>query len=1245
MRKFLKKIVSGVSNDIIYNDLSRLNKLGGKLGDKAADYVKTGNGGTVLATLSNTNIPDDILWPPAYSTDNKPAISRKRQTFFLDADPYDTSLMARYAEVLAAARQQNDGYGLAGPKTCDQRMRVFLGQAFLGALGNENQWPRKPRKALVTGLTPDKALEIGGKLDIAPKDVATILLWDTQSWEIINGEHYRALIDLKAFISENPKLVVETSNQLDAASRASLVDTLKKFSLSNQEPFLSLVFDFAGNSAKSVRESALNALLALPEDIVEQRAISLLGTGNVSVRAGMVGLLGKLGSENAKAALQEHLKTEKTARIASSIENVLAALGATTELVGGSQSEDDITGYTAIDGERVAIPGVRLVEDDPTMQFDQKKRREVEQAILAYNEDALKVNEKLKKQRWGHWHIVKSPTKLADQIMDLFNTGKCAKASHHQEHPFHFLKQRMPKLFNEMMGQIPLKRQMRIASQIGYGRTFHINYFLSNAAPASVIGWFASTEGDIRSLEDILINDGHEVSIGSWRTKTKERPHQKGDLLYAFMPEDSWYAPDLSGFSNEALWPYVAENFPIMDQALGLAPKDKITFNKAQAVRLLQRLPKTPLRYFGPLLEIATGESKTGRAEARDLLADVKQVDERLIDLLNDSRQAIRAGAAEWLAARGHKDAVKPIKARLKKEKSELARAALLTALQDLGEDLSSFVGPTALIKEAEAGLKKAKLDKLSWLGLDHLPKLKWKNGKAVPGEVVKWWVFVANKLKQPGGNALFEIYLDQLDPASAQDLSNWVFDSWITYDTKQPDEAEGIAYAKANVKQSFAEWSKWWKDLTEEATFQMLKRGVTSRYLNSGAANKGILALATRVPPARAADQVRQYLRKHGSRTSQTTSLLELMAAKGDAVSMQVVISAATRLKQKGVQAKAGEMVEAVAEARGWTMQELADRTIPTAGLDDDGIVELPCGPDAKLYQARLGDDLQIFVMNPDGKVIKSLPSGDDDNTKESKKQLSTSKKEIKQVIKAQSDRLYEALCAERSWPVSDWVRDFEQHPVMRRLIERVVWLGLDKDSKIQTAFRPTADGDFTDVEDNPVDPSEFAFVRLAHGALLDDTQGSAWKEHLNDYEVKPLFSQFDRPLLRLAEDMKSADEIDDRKGWVTDAFTIRSAANKLSYERGEALDGGFFCEYVKQFKSANILAVIEFSGNGLPEENVAAALKTLHFTTKYSGYNAQKLPLKDVPPVLLSECWNDYREMVSKGKFDPDWEKKMPW
>ena len=341
-----------------------------------------------------------------------------------------------------------------------------------------------------------------------------------------------------------------------------------------------------------------------------------------------------------------------------------------------------------------------------------------------------------------------------------------------------------------------------------------------------------------------------------------------------------------------------------------------------------------------------------------------------------------------------------------------------------------------------------------------------------------------------------------------------------------------------------------------------------------------------------------------------------------------------------------AGGLIEKVAEAKSWSLDELADRTVPSAGLDEDGILSLPCGPEEKPYRATIGQGLTLEVRNPDGKVIKSLPSGQDDATKASKKQLSASRRELKQVVAMQSTRMYEALCSARQWATQDWLRDISEHPIMRRITERIVWLGLDEQDEIVGSFRPTEEGDYTNADDEDVDVTAFSAIKLAHGALMEESTVRAWEQHLQDYEVKSLFPQFGRELLKLSKAEKTLSAIDDRKGWVTDTFTFRGGATKLGYERGEAMDGGYFNEYTKGFPSAGLLAVIEFSGNCLPEENAPAAMISLSFERYSSGRRTGgTMKLSDVPPVLLSECWNDYREIVSKAAFDENWEQKMPW
>ena len=417
-----------------------------------------------------------------------------------------------------------------------------------------------------------------------------------------------------------------------------------------------------------------------------------------------------------------------------------------------------------------------------------------------------------------------------------------------------------------------------------------------------------------------------------------------------------------------------------------------------------------------------------------------------------------------------------------------------------------------------------------------------------MPEAVIKWWLFLAVKLKQPGGNALFDNYLEQLTPDSAEQVSMWVLDSWVNYDTARPREEDGNAHAKAGAQSHFDYLKRWYKGYTLEQAFEDLKRHFMSNYLNTGAATKGLLGLAKHANSAVAADRVRNYLKNHGSRTSQSSALLEMLAGIGDSVALQ-----GDHFRRDTTQAERRAAIRGHASLNRsprkrtgrWTNWAIGPSPAPDSTRR--ACSELPCGPDSKLYTARLDESLLLAIRNPDGKVGQGAASGPDDTTKASKKSLSASRKELKQVVAMQSARLYESLCSGRKWSQQDWSEDLYSHPVMRKLVERVVWAGFDESGELVTTFRPTAEGDFTSASDDDVEIDALESIGIAYGAEMDPASGEAWAEHLKDYEVKPLFTQFGRSLLSLPDDIGDKTKIEDRKGWVTDTFT--SAATRRSW------------------------------------------------------------------------------------------------
>jgi len=172
---------------------------------------------------------------------------------------------------------------------------------------------------------------------------------------------------------------------------------------------------------------------------------------------------------------------------------------------------------------------------------------------------------------------------------------------------------------------------------------------------------------------------------------------------------------------------------------------------------------------------------------------------------------------------------------------------------------------------------------------------------------------------------------------------------------------------------------------------------------------------------------------KEHGKKVSQTKALLACLARNPAPAALQVVLGVSNRTKQKSVQAYAGDLVDDAADRRGWSPDELADRTIPSAGLDENGELGLDCGEDRQFKAVYLGDG-KLNLLNPQGKPVKALPGPRGDEEKEvvaaAKKQLASARKEIKQTETAQQERLYEALCIGRVWPLELWQSYLVRHP-----------------------------------------------------------------------------------------------------------------------------------------------------------------------------------------------------------------------
>jgi hypothetical protein len=717
----------------------------------------------------------------------------------------------------------------------------------------------------------------------------------------------------------------------------------------------------------------------------------------------------------------------------------------------------------------------------------------------------------------------------------------------------------------------------------------------------------------------------------------------------------AWGKPLGQDWSPDATWPYFAANLELLLAALKPPTQRDYAFDRGAVFRAIGTMPVPPSEVINTLFDLALGTAKSERPNAQAALHNLPGKEARIINALSDGKSEVRAVAANWIAALRYEPAIAAIEQALKDEKNDVAKGAFLDALEAFGRPVEQYIDRDKLTDDARKTLAKETPKDLEWLPWGGLPRVLWSDsGKEVAPELVKGLLIQAYKQKSPEPNAILRKVCGMMDPRDREALGQFVLEGWLREDVRPISAEEALQRARAQAQQLHGWMTSHPQYYPNDPNLGKSVEELTAAFLpamqrtpaGSAAPSKGLLAIAAACCGERAAAPVARFLKEYyGTRAAQGKALIAMLAWIEHPTATQLMLSIGSRFRTKSFQEEATRQAEALAERKGWTLSELADRTIPSAGFDEAAELALSYGN--RRFTARLLADFKIEVFNPEGKKIAALPEPrqDDDAelAKESKKALSTAKKEIKSIVDLQTDRLYEAMCTGRDWSFSDWQLYLNQHPIMRRLIQRLVWAQVEDGRVVQT-FRPLDDGTLTDASDESVTLVDSARVRVAHESSVASHQAPAWQQHMIDYEVQPLFQQFGKGQYALPEGKHDLDEITDFKGYLLEAFALRGRALKLGYTRGQAEDGGVFVTYEKRFATLGINTVIEFTGNGLPEENRTVALLGLSFCKiGESGWHRSKMQLSDVPAVLLSECYHDVRTIAAEGTgFDADWEKK---
>lgn len=361
----------------------------------------------------------------------------------------------------------------------------------------------------------------------------------------------------------------------------------------------------------------------------------------------------------------------------------------------------------------------------------------------------------------------------------------------------------------------------------------------------------------------------------------------------------------------------------------------------------------------------------------------------------------------------------------------------------------------------------------------------------------------------------------------------------------------------------------------------------------------------------------------------------LTVLAAIGTDTALRHLHGISQRVPFKALKKRAREKIDEVAEGLGLTADQLADRLVPDLGLADDGSTVIDYGP--RRFTVTFDEQLRPGVRDETGKLRKALPApgvkDDPELAPAERKRFAALKKEVRILASDQLRRLEAAMVTGRSWTAAEFRELLVEHPLLRHLVRRLVWLG-DSDGMV-TAFRVADDLTLADVHDDawalPVD----ATVRLAHPLHLGN-ELEAWADLFADHEILQPFPQLGRPVHAFTDAEASGHRLTRFEG-VTVPVGRLLGLTKRGWERGTPEDNGverWFSRPIARDRHL-VIALDEGIAVGMVDAFPDQTLETIWIDTAPGDYwraHAYPYRLGEIDPVLASEVLADLTDITAE-------------
>jgi predicted DNA-binding WGR domain protein len=354
----------------------------------------------------------------------------------------------------------------------------------------------------------------------------------------------------------------------------------------------------------------------------------------------------------------------------------------------------------------------------------------------------------------------------------------------------------------------------------------------------------------------------------------------------------------------------------------------------------------------------------------------------------------------------------------------------------------------------------------------------------------------------------------------------------------------------------------------------------------------------------------------------------LSVLAAIGTDVTLIYLNGIAEKVKFKGLQQNAQEKIAQIAEARGLTRDELADRLVPDLGLDENGSLPLDFGE--RTFTVGFDEQLKPFVKDATGARLKDLPKptkkDDPEKSQAAEERWKALKKDAKAAAGLQVLRMELAMCGRRRWSAETFRQFFVEHPLLIHVVRRLVWGSYTADGKLAATFRVAEDRTYADLNEDTWTLPDDASVGIPHALELDGQTAGAWGQIFADYQLLQPFAQLGRPTYAPTAEERTGTELVRVKGLKVNTGKVLGLETR-GWRRGPPQDAGVVGWMEKHLGPDRMIELDLDPGlyTGMLSESPEQTLGTVTVRKPNTWGKEGTFPLGTLDPILFSELVRD--------------------